>query len=137
MLKKSLLSALAIISAFGIQAQIIIDNTPTPNDLVTNTLMGSGVSVSNITFSGNTNQIGYFEEGNSNIGLPFGVVMSSGEVANIVPPNNPSTGVGGPGDADVLATAQSVTSNPASGSITQTFDAAVLEFDFIPLGDSV
>lgn len=137
MLKTTLLSTLAIVLTFGIQAQIIIDNTPTPNDLVTNTLMGSGVSVSNITFSGNTNQIGYFDEGNSNIGIPFGVVMSSGEVANIVPPNTPSTGLGGAGDADVLATAQSVTSNPAAGSINQTFDAAVLEFDFIPLGDSV
>jgi gliding motility-associated-like protein len=116
---------------------IIIDDTPTPTDLVTNTLIGPGLVTSNITFTGSPQQIGFFEANGSNIGLDSGVVMSSGFVTNIVPPNFPSTVVGGPGDADVLATAQSVTSNPAAGSITSTFDAAVLEFDFVPNGDVV
>jgi gliding motility-associated-like protein len=137
MLKRTSLLFAMIICAIGVNAQIIIDNTPTPQDLVTNTLIGNGVTVSNITFTGNTNQIGYFDEGTSNIGIPFGVVMSSGEVANTIPTMNPSTDLSGPGDPDVLATAQSVTSNPAAGMITSSHDAAVLEFDFIPQGDSV
>ena len=81
-------------------------------------------------------QIGHFIENGSNIGLDSGVVMTSGDVATI--PFGPlSTTVGGPGDPDVLATAQSVTSNPAAGNINSTFDAAVLEFDFVPEGDVV
>ena len=116
---------------------IIIDPNPTPTQLVQNTLIGPGLITSNITFSGNLQQIGFFDENGSNLGLDSGVVMSSGYVANITPPNNPSTTIGGPGDADLLATAQSVTSNPSSGSITSTNDAAVLEFDFVPTGDVV
>lgn len=118
-------------------SQIIIDNTPTPVDLVTNTLIGQGLVTSNITFSGNPSQIGFFNGIASNIGLDSGVVMSSGDVNEIVPLGNLSTGFGGTGDADVLSTAQSVTSNPAAGDITSTNDAAILEFDFVPNGDVV
>lgn len=129
---------LAVVSSTVLYAQnIIIDPNPTPTQLVQNTLIGPGLVTSNITFSGDLQQIGYFEENGSGLGLDSGVVMSSGYVANIAPPNNPSTTVGGPGDADLLATAQSVTSNPSSGSITSTNDAAVLEFDFVPTGDVV
>lgn len=117
--------------------QIIINTGSNPTQLVNNYLVGNGVTVSNITFTGNSNQIGYFDGTNSNIGLPFGVVMSSGDVTEISPTGNPSTDYGGAGDNDILLTAQSVTSNPAAGSINSTFDAAVLEFDFIPVGDSV
>jgi len=135
LLKLSFFTFLLFGSVFA--QNIIIDNTPTPTALVTNTLIGPGLVTSNITFTGSGQQIGFFEANGSNIGLDSGVVMSSGFVASIVPPNMPSTVVGGPGDPDVLATAQSVTSNPAAGSITSTFDAAVLEFDFVPNGDVV
>tara|TARA_B110000285_G_scaffold231104_1_gene298997 strand:- start:1533 stop:3791 length:2259 start_codon:yes stop_codon:yes gene_type:complete len=118
-------------------SQIIIDDTPTATQLVTNTLIGQGLITSNITFSGSPSQIGFFNGMASNIGLDSGVVMSSGAVSTIAPPGIPNTTVGGPGDADVLATAQSVTSNPFSGDITSTNDAAVLEFDFVPNGDVV
>lgn len=125
----------AIQAAFG---QIVVNNAFTPTQLVTNYLVGTGVTVSNITFIGNNGQIAYFNGNSANIGIPYGVVMSSGYVTDIVPPNEPNTGqFNGPGDANLLATAQSVTSNPAAGSITSTNDAAVLEFDFIPSGDSV
>lgn len=139
MFKKLFFTLSAIVFASSTSfGQILIDNAPTPTTLVSNTLIGSGVSVSNISFQGSTNQIGYFDEGTSNIGIPFGVVMSSGNVTDIaINGGNASTDLGGPGDADVLATAQSVTSNPSSGSISSTHDAAVLEFDFVPLGDSV
>ena len=121
-------------TSFG---QITIDPSPTVVDLVTNTLIGPGLVTSNITYTGANGQIGFFDANGSNIGLDSGVVMSSGNVINIAPPANPNTDLSGPGDADVLATAQSVTSNPSAGSITSTHDAAVLEFDFVPNGDVV
>jgi len=139
MLKKSikLLCALMLIS-ISVNGQITIDPTPTPFDMVTNTLIGPGLATSNITFTGNPNQIGTFNAGTSNIGLPLGIVMSSGDVNSITQAGGfSSTDFGGGGDADVLATAQSVTTNPNSGSITSTNDAAILEFDFVPDGDVV
>lgn len=118
-------------------SQITVDNTLTPVQIVNN-LIGAGVTVSNISFTGNTNQIGSFDGTASNIGLPNGVVMSSGTILDIVPPNQPTTGTfGNPGDPDLVTVAQSVTTNPSAGSINSTFDAAILEFDFVPTGDSV
>ena len=137
MIKLIHLSLFILIAVFG-NAQIVVNNGFTPTQLVTNYLVGSGVTVSNITFVGNPVQIGYFDGTGSNIGLTSGVVMSSGYITDIVPPNQPNTGQFGlPGDPDLLATAQSVTSNPSAGSISSTNDAAILEFDFIPSGDSV
>ena len=74
--------------------QIVIDAAPTPFDLVTNTLIGQGLVTSNITFSGDLGQIGFFDANGSNIGLDSGVVMSSGFVTDIVPPNIPSSTIG-------------------------------------------
>ncbi len=125
---------------FGMSAfsQIIIDNTPTPADLVTNTLIGPGLVTSNISFTGNAQQRAFFDGTGSNIGLADGVFLSSGNVTDVVPPNQPNTGTfGAPGDPDLVTIAQSVTSNPQAGLINATQDAAILEFDFVPDGDVV
>ncbi len=137
MLLKSSTLLFILLLSINVKGQITIDPNPSAYDLVTNTLIGPGLVTSNITFLGNSNQIGSFNAGTSNIGLPTGIVMSSGDVTSIQAGGNPSTNYGGPGDADVLATAQSVTSNPNAGFINTTNDAAVLEFDFIPDGDEV
>lgn len=139
-IKTFLSFSLFILFGMNVFAQISVNDTPTAAQLVTNTLIGNGVSVSNITFIGQASQKGEFTAGSSNIGLPSGIVLSSGRVVDCVPPSEPSSALsqfGGPGDPDVLATAQSVTSNPNSIFITSSEDAAVLEFDFIPDGNTV
>lgn len=124
--------------ASSVNAQIVIDATPTPTDLVQNTLIGPGLVTSNITFTGNAAQRAYFDGTGSNIGLADGVFLSSGDVNDVVPPNQPSTGqYGGAGDPDLVTIAQSVTTNPQAANITTTQDAAILEFDFVPNGDVV
>ena len=136
-LRLFLVSTVAFLLGTSAFSQITVDNTVTPVQAVNN-LIGAGVIVSNISFTGNTNQIGSFNGAASNIGLPAGVILSTGTILDIVPPNQPTTGTfGNPGDPDLLTVAQSVSSNPSSGSINSTFDAAILEFDFIPTGDSV
>ena len=136
---KTILSiSLLLLGSFGVNAQIAVNAAPTAAQLVTNTLIGNGVSVSNITFVGQASQKGSFTAGTSNIGMPNGIVLSSGNVVDCVPPSQPSIGqFNGAGDADLLATAQSVTTNPSASQINSTFDAAVLEFDFIPDGNTV
>ncbi len=115
-------------------AQMTVTNAApynSANNLVDDVLLGNGVTASNVTFSGNANQIGYFDGTNSNIGLASGIVMSTGNVNNI-PNASPDTDFGGPGDAQILSVAQLNNS-----AISSTNDAAVLEFDFAVTGDTV
>lgn len=113
-------------------AQLVITNGQTPQQLVQNVLLGPGVTASNITFTGTPLQIAAFTANATNLGLASGIAMSTGECSVGIGPNNnsgntlPVGGCGGAGDADL--------DNISSAG---TFDAAVLEFDFVPTSDSV
>lgn len=118
----------AILSEYSF-AQIAIDNTLTPQQLVQDVLVGQGVQVSNVTFTGTAAQRAFFNGTASNIGLGEGVILSTGDVNTSIGPNNAGgagTSQGGGADAD-LQLLSGVT----------TFDAAILEFDFVPNGDSI
>jgi gliding motility-associated-like protein len=125
--------------SMSLTAQISVTTTNTPADLVNNILLGNGVLASNISFIGEPSQKGYFNAMTGcNIGFTEGILLSSGNVSDCVPPNQPDNGTfNNPGDPDLLTVAQSVTSNPSSGMISETFDAAILEFDFVPDGNEV
>ena len=73
--------------------QIIFPNN-NPNHLINNVLVGGGVTISNVQFSGNNQQIGFFSNGNS-IGMSSGIVMSSGHGSSGdlggIPNNTPSS----------------------------------------------
>jgi gliding motility-associated-like protein len=139
-MKKLLLASVALLSLFSpVFGQITVATGMTPQQYVENVLIGSGVTVSNFSFTGQSGQIGSFNGTSSNIGFGGGIVLSSGLV-NTIPGNaatNPDNELGGAGDASLLAVAQSVTSNPNASSITSTNDAAILEFDFVPTSNSV
>lgn len=108
----------------------------TPQQLVTNVLLGPGVIASNITYTGAADAIGFFSDGMTGtnpLGIDSGVVMTTGTVLNNGSgPQGPnaSTGAGTdngqPGDAYLTSIAGA-----------NTFNAAILEFDFIPMADSV
>ncbi len=101
-----------------------MDSSLTPTDLV-NSLLGGGVSVSNVTFTGNNSAAGFFSGGNGIIGFDSGVVLGTGHISNVVGPNEyNSTGTNYdlPGDA--------VLDSLIPGY--KTYDAAILEFDFVP-----
>lgn len=112
------------------KAQLTTSTALTPAQLVQNILLGNGVTASNITFNGDPVAIGEFNGVSSNIGLPSGLIMSSGDVANAEGPND-QTGASafnsssGDPDLDLIM-------DP-----TESFDAAILEFDFIPTSDSI
>src|SRR3990170_2195897 len=72
-------------------AQLTVTNAPpynTNNYLVQNVLTGSGVQISNVTFNGAANTIGYFNGATSNIGLNSGVILSCGTIFNAQGQNN-------------------------------------------------
>ena len=93
-------------------------------------LVGQGIVISNVTFTGTPAQIGTFNGTNSNVGFDAGVVMAAGPINGLIGgPGVADNGQPGSGiaDNDLLAVAQSV--NPG---IFSTNDAAILEFDFVP-----
>lgn len=130
-----LVPALLLLGAFTSFGQVTVTNNLNPQDLVQNVLAGPGVQISNVTYNGVLNPplpqlgTGEFDVINSNLGIPDGVILTSGDALDIddvatgFMSNTNSTGT----DADLQSIAGGVTIN----------DVAVLEFDFIPIGDSI
>ncbi|MEM7161153.1 MAG: choice-of-anchor L domain-containing protein [Bacteroidota bacterium] len=141
-MKKLLLVVAAVAGTFLSHGQLVVENTQTVEWYVQNVLVGSGVTVSNVTFTGSPEQFGYFDATNASIGIDNGLTLSSGDITEMIGPASDafagtilSNPVGG--DPDLLAVAQSVTTNPSAAGINSTNDVAILEFDFIPNGDTI
>ena len=100
-----------------------------PVDLV-DSLVGGGVTTSNVSFVGADVAGGTFSGGLDVLGaFDSGVILSTGNVGSVVPPNqfdDVTTANGTLGDAQLTALA---------GNDTE--DAAILEFDFVPASDTV
>ncbi len=112
-------------------AQLVVNQGQTPTQLVQDVLLGGGVTAFNVTYSGSTAAIGYFNGQNSNIGLQEGVILSTGQANNAVGPNNDD---GGLNYTDFFLPGYTPLTN-LSGNNTN--DAAILEFDFVPISDSL
>lgn len=97
--------------------------------LVQTNLVGNGVSISNVTYTGNANQVGSFTAGgNANLGLSQGIIMATGNIANVpgaasVNMSNNLNGAGVPELATIIG--------------TTTRDGAVLSFDIIPQSNTL
>lgn len=118
-----------MLSAQLMNAQLTVNNL-TPQQAV-ETMLGEGIVVSNITFSGDANQIGSFNSAGTNLGIATGFMMASGDITVGIGPNDEGASTIGGGnfgatdpDLDQL---DGLTHN----------DAAILEFDFVATGDTV
>ncbi len=120
----------------GTQAQLTVNTSMSPQQLVQNVLLGVGVSINNVAYSGSSSSIGHFTGGGgTNLGLSSGVVMSTGVVdgsqgsplLGSAVGNFASTDLHEPGDNDLLS---------LSGG-DSCFDATILQFNFIPLSDTI
>jgi gliding motility-associated-like protein len=118
----------------GLHAQLTISQAMTPQQMVQDILLGGGVTASNITFNGvaappaNQPGRGTFTAVNSNLGLDGGVILSTGNVTQAANPASffASSNNGTGSDPDLVAI--------SGGNIN---DRSVLEFDFIPTGDTL
>jgi gliding motility-associated-like protein len=93
------------------------------------TLAGPGITVSNAVLTGSPLAAGTFDGTASNIGLPSGVILCSGPITLAPGPNNSGSAGqdnGQPGN---------VALNGLAGA--GTFNAVVLEFDFVPLSNTI
>ena len=114
-------------------SQYTVDNAVNATDGVQNVLLGGGVTATGITFQGTNEQVGSFSCVNCGISLSSGLVIGTGNVNGSDGPNNsgsfssgPPAGVDGVTDPD-LADLSGMNLN----------NTAVLEFDFVPTGDSL
>jgi gliding motility-associated-like protein len=135
---KSFLAVLlmAMLCILG-NAQLTVEADLSVEQYLIEHLVGPGLDISNISFNGQSAssssiQCAYFNSEYSNVGLSEGLMMSTGLVSGAVGPNNdpastaPALGLGIAGDVDLDIL-----------SDLDTHDAAVLEFDITPLGDSL
>ncbi|MCS6978487.1 MAG: choice-of-anchor L domain-containing protein [Flavobacteriales bacterium] len=108
-----------------------ISTTPvTPSNAVNQVLLGTGVTGGNISFQGNPMQLASFSDPSAAIGFSSGLIISTGNAANPLlngPVGNFCSDGTGSGSHPLLQAISSVTIN----------DAAVLQFDFVPQGDTL
>lgn len=139
--RKIIISFIFFMLGFYFQTQAQLTATAatgiTPLQLVQNYLVGTGVTVSNVKFNGSlfapsvSNQIGYFSTGitATNLGFPSGVIMATGSIASAT--NGQTT-------TPISGTELTVVPELDQYAGTSTIrDAAVLEFDFIPVSDTI
>jgi gliding motility-associated-like protein len=132
----------------SLKAQLII--TPQSNGLaLAQKLVGQGVTISNVTFSADSRSTGFFNNiSGANIGLDSGIVLTNGRVKSIVGDfgldgngimmaytgGTMPSATGAFADLDLLRLGDADLDNLV---LDPTQDATILEFDFIPTGDSI
>jgi hypothetical protein len=128
LLKGILIITLAVFcSTISTNAQLIV-NPMTPSQLAAQ-LAGSGVSIFNVSYTGDATAASGFTGTATNIGINSGIVLATGPTSIGIGPNNiDDAGIDLflPGDFALDTLANII-----------TFDATVLEFDFIPQNDTV
>jgi len=136
LLKASAVSVFCLGMGGAVQAQMTVTANQTATTMA-QYLTGPGVIVLNPTLSCPNNGSGTFVigPGPGNLGIDSGLILTSGRAfgagtnygANSLPPTNfATTSAGGSGDADLTN---------ISGQTTD--DACILEFDFVPAGDTI
>lgn len=111
------------------QINVVPGPSITPEDMVEN-IVGEGIQYDNVTFQGADIARGVFDNGGStNLGLESGIFLTSGS-AYIIP---------GPNSQSSAGQSNGLPGHPSLNNITTTitYDASVLEFDFIPESDTL
>ena len=136
---KHLISALFFVLGiqFGNSQNISVDEGYSPQTLVEDILINSScanvfnVSVSGGNFATGEKSFGYFDATGTTFPFQNGIILSTGKINNAPGPNSYLSDDGGSmgwdGDSDL---------NTALG-LSNTFNATILEFDFIPLGNKI
>lgn len=111
------------------QAQLNVSIAMTPAQLVQNVLLGGGVTASNITSTGAPSSRASFTAAGTNLGLDAGVILCTGD----------ATTIPGMATSGVFPSPINITDNDLLALSGQQFlnNAAILEFDFVPTGDSL
>ena len=115
-------------------SQLTVTNTGNSGNisfLIPQVLQGGGVTVTNPSYVGDANQLGTFSASGSNLPFTDGIILCTGNITAAVGPN------------DTTAFSAPV-ANPSSGdsdldqlSGISTSEASIIEFDFVPIGNTI
>ncbi|MCC6726718.1 MAG: choice-of-anchor L domain-containing protein, partial [Saprospiraceae bacterium] len=113
----------------------------TPENLITNIFLGDGVEVLNVDFQGDPLSVGYFKNGDNAVGIPRGIVMTSGRSAST------DCGIAVEGGADCVGSnftsydndsgAADVDLSSIAANGLAVFDVAKFTITFIPTSDTL
>lgn len=130
MLIRSVIGVLGLmVLPFTGQSQVSVETGVSPEVIVNEHLIGEGIKVRKIKFTGDVRALGVFENPGGQPGFDKGILLSTGLATDAAGPNNnpkTSTVLGKGGSKDLYELAKG-----------RTFDASVLEFEFIAARDSV
>jgi large repetitive protein len=118
------------------KGQITITNSNVASTLA-NKLIGTGVTISNITLTCNTNGAGTFVSTNAMLNIDSGIILTTGyakDAAGIVGVNNPASS-NATEDRPINAADANLAAFLTGGNPME--DLCKLEFDFVPQGDTV
>ena len=137
-MKQALSFFLTLLSLLNYSQNITVDSqTFTPQQLIEDILIDSdcitNITVTNVVggdFSGADQSYGYFDATGTNFPFQSGIVMSTGRLANVPGPNNSLSdddAPNWPGDTELEQALNE----------TNTFNATILEFDFVSVAPQV
>ncbi len=119
-----------LFTSLSLHAQLYIDTTISVQQMMTDFFDGTSISVSNVVYTGSSNGKGYFEGATTDLGLPAGILLSTGMATDAIGPSQgdgTSTALGNGGDLDLENTVG-----------MPTLDAAILEMDITsPIDDTL
>jgi gliding motility-associated-like protein len=125
---RKILSLITLALPLAASSQIVVDGGGDPTEIASS-LVGSGVTISDVTMDCEDGAYGTFECIDCNVGIGSGIVLTSGDVSVAEGPNTGTgdTGAwGGSGDDDL---------DDISGFTT--YDACILEFDVTVTSDTL
>ena len=129
-------------------AQLVITNQFNAQALAQR-LVGEGVTISNVTLTGDSLATGFFKNiSGTHIGLDSGIILTNGKAKSNFTGFFDEFGLDGDGvtqaDPDAFASYEHFPSARDSDlanllhiDVSETNDASILEFDFVPVGDSI
>ena len=120
-------------TSLSLSAQIEVEPTGvlfTPESLITSVFLGSGVEVLEVTHEGTPNSVGYFTNGQTDIGIERGIIMSTG-LATTAATANDAGGTSG-------NTSGTSINDPFLSTITSDIeDVTKYTIRFIPTSDTL
>ncbi|MBK9335973.1 MAG: choice-of-anchor L domain-containing protein [Lewinellaceae bacterium] len=119
-------------SAEKVSSSALLQVTPgvNPDSVIRNVFIGNSCfDVQNVTFSGQTHQLGTFSNGQTNIGIASGVIISTSPADYAIGPNN---SVGAEVPLPLVVTPDADLALLPGVGAAKLYDLAILEFEFTP-----
>lgn len=110
--------------------KVAVCDTLKPDFIVDSILVGNGIRVGNIKYTGSQSAMGYFKTDTTVIGMRRGLIMCSGDIRNAIGPNNT------PGRTAAFRL-KDRDKDLVKISKQTVYDVAMLEFDFVPYNNHV